>query len=172
MGFLQISSTQPTPNSDEKRELDATFLSTRIHVNVEADSGDDIKELPTPVEGKSKRQVEKRVAEPIHFEGKKKKGDSLDQMTKAILGFIEMRKARLNRSTDCTPQSGESFVGGGDRFSIDKAVTLLNKHTDVDHFTYCKVVKELHNPESNVAFFAITIERRRAWIDFVGSGLQ
>ena len=91
-------------------------------------------------------------------------------MTEAILGFIEMRNWRLNRSIDSSPQLGESFVGG-DQFLINKALTLLNEHTDVDHFTYCKVVKELHNPESNVAFFAITIERRRAWIDFVGSGL-
>ena len=36
-------------------------------------------------------------------------------MTKAMLRFIEIRKARLNRSTDCTPQLGESFVGGGDQ---------------------------------------------------------
>lgn len=92
-------------------------------------------------------------------------------MTKAILEFTKMRNQRLNRSTDSTPQSGESSVGG-DQFSINKAVTLLNEHTDVDHFTYYKVITELHNPQSRATFFAMMINRRRAWIDFVGSGLQ
>ena len=47
MGFLQISSAQPTPNSDEERELDATFLSKGVHVNVNTDSVDDVEELAT-----------------------------------------------------------------------------------------------------------------------------
>ena len=66
-------------------------------------------------------------------------------MTEAILGFIEMRNRGLNRSTDSTPQLEESFVGG-DQISINKALTLLNEHIDVDHFTYYKVVTKLHNP--------------------------
>ena len=77
---------------------------------------------------------------------KKKKGGSLETMTEAILGFIEMRNWRLNRSIDSTPQLGESFVGG-DQFSINKALTLLNEHIDVDHFTCYKVVTKLHNPQ-------------------------
>ena len=43
---------------------------------------------------------------------KKKKGGSLETMTEAILGFTEMRNRRLNKSTDSTPQLGESFMGG------------------------------------------------------------
>ena len=65
-------------------------------------------------------------------------------MTEAILGFTEMRNWRLNRSIDSTPQLGESFVGG-DQFSINKALTLLNEHIDVDHFTCYKVVTKFHN---------------------------
>ena len=61
---------------------------------------------------------------------------------------------------------------GGDQFSINKVITLLNEHTDVDHFTYCKVVMEFHYAQSRATFFAMTVDRRRAWIDFVGSGLQ
>ena len=65
-------------------------------------------------------------------------------MTEAILGFTKMRNRRLNRSINSTPYLGESFVGG-DQFLINKALTLLNEHTDVDHFTYYKVVTMLHN---------------------------
>ena len=36
---------------------------------------------------------------------------------------------------------------GGDQFSINKALTLLNEHIDVDHFTCYKVVTKLHNPQ-------------------------
>ena len=59
MGFLQISSTQPTPNNDEERELDAAFLSSRVHVNVDFDSVDDVEELPTPGEAQNRRRAEK-----------------------------------------------------------------------------------------------------------------
>ena len=52
-GFLQISSAQPAPNSDEERELDAAFLSERVHVNVNSNSVDDVEELPTPSEAQS-----------------------------------------------------------------------------------------------------------------------
>ena len=63
-------------------------------------------------------------------------------------------------------QSIESFVGGG-RFSIDKAVVMVNSYTYIDHFTYYKVVKELHNPETRAAFFSMTADKREAWMDFV-----
>ncbi|KAL0005304.1 hypothetical protein SO802_012865 [Lithocarpus litseifolius] len=64
-GLLQISSTQPTLNNSKERELDAAFLSSRVHVNVDADNVDDVKELPTPGEGLSRRQPEKWAAEPV-----------------------------------------------------------------------------------------------------------
>ena len=91
-------------------------------------------------------------------------------MTKAIKGFTEVSRARLNRSINSMPQSRESFVGG-DRFSIDKAVVVVNSYTDVDHFTYCKIVKELHNPETRVVFFSMMVDRRKAWMDFIGNVL-
>ena len=51
-------------------------------MNVEADSGDDIEELPTLVEGQSSQCAEKRSAESVHSGEKKKKGDSLSEITK------------------------------------------------------------------------------------------
>ena len=134
-GFLQISSTQPAPNSDEERELDAAFLSEGVHVNVNTDGVDDVEELPTPGEAQSRWQAEKRPAEPSHSSRKRKKGHSLESMTEAIWGFIDMRNCRGKKSVD-TKESGV----GADSESIIAAVTLLNLHTDVDHVTYCKVV--------------------------------
>ena len=88
-------------------------------------------------------------------------------MTEAIWGFTEMRNRRGKKSTD-TGESG----GGANSESITEAVTLLNQHIDVDHVTYCKVVQELHNPKSRAAFFAMTVDRIRAWIEFIEGGLQ
>nr|POF27021.1 l10-interacting myb domain-containing protein [Quercus suber] len=58
-GFLQISFAQPTPNGDEERKLDAAFLLSGVHVNVNTESVDDVEELPTPSEAQSRRQAEK-----------------------------------------------------------------------------------------------------------------
>nr|POF12094.1 l10-interacting myb domain-containing protein [Quercus suber] len=115
-------------------------------------------ELPTPSEAQSRRQAEKRPAKPSHSSGKRKKGHSLKSMTEAIWSFTKMRnRGRGKKSTDT-----REFGVGADSESITRAVTLLNQHTDVDHVTYCKVVQELHNPKSRVAFFAMTVDRRRA----------
>ena len=162
--FLQISFAQPAPNSDEEGELDATFLSSSVHINT--DSVDDMEELPTQSEAQSRRQAEKRLAKPSHSSGKMKKEHSLESMTEAIWGFIDMRNRKGKRSTD----TGNSGVEG-DTKSITQAVTLLNQYTNVNHVTYCKVVQELHNFKSRTAFFAMTVDRRRAWIEFIGGGL-
>ena len=61
-GLLQISSIQLAPKNSEERELDAAFLSSRVHVNVDVDSVEDVEELPTPGEGQSRRRPEKRAA--------------------------------------------------------------------------------------------------------------
>ena len=135
-GFLQISSVQLAPNSDEERELDAAFLSKGVHVNVNFDGDSvDVEELATPSEAQSRRQGEKRQAEPSSSSGKRKKGHSLESMTEAIWSFTDMRNCRGKKSTDI----GNSGVGA-DSESITTAITLLNQHIDVDHVTYCKVV--------------------------------
>ena len=78
-----------------------------------------------------------------------------------------MRNRRGKKSTD----TGNSGVGA-DSESITADITLLNQHTDVDHVTYCKVVQELHNSKGRAAFFTMTVDRRRAWIEFIRGGLQ
>ncbi|XP_030930540.1 uncharacterized protein At2g29880-like [Quercus lobata] len=166
-GFLQMSSAQPAPISDEERELDVAFLSEGVHVNVSIDGLDDVEELPTPSEAQSRRQAEKRPAELSHSSGKRKKGHSLESMTEAIWGFTDMRNRRGKKSIDI----GDSAVGAANE-SVTAVVTLLNQHTDVYHVTYCKVVQELHNAKSRAAFFAMTVDRRRARIEFIGGGLQ
>ena len=92
-------------------------------MNLEADNGDDIEELPTPVEEQS-RLAEKHATQPNHSKGRKKKGETLSEMTEAIKDFTEVSKARL-MSNESRQQTDESFVGC-DKFSIDKAIEVLN----------------------------------------------
>ena len=150
-----------------ERKLDTAFLSSKVHVNVNIDSVDHVEELPTPSETQSRRQAEKWPVEPSHSSGKRKKGHSLESMTKAIWGFIDMRNWKGKRSTD----TGDSGVEG-DTESVTQAITLLNQYTNVDHVTYCKVMQELHNFKSRAIFFAMTVDRKKAWIEFIGGGLQ
>ena len=119
--FLQISFAQPAPNNDAEKELDAAFLSSGVHVNVNTDSVDDVEKLPTLNEAQSWRQAEKWPAEPSHSSGKRKKGHSLESMTEPIWGFTDMRNQRGKRSID-TRDSGV----GGDTESVAEVVTLLN----------------------------------------------
>ena len=51
-------------------------------------------------------------------------------MTEAIKDFTEVSKARL-MSNESRQQTDESFVGG-DRFSIDKAIEVLNSYDHLD----------------------------------------
>ena len=55
-----------------------------VHVNVNTDGVDDVEELATPSEAQSRRQAEKRPAEPSSSSGKRKKWHSLESMTEAI----------------------------------------------------------------------------------------
>ena len=112
------------------------FVSSGGHAHLDVDSRDDIKELPTPIE-----KLNKHVAYPEQSKGKKKKRETLSEMTKAIKGFTEMAKARLlaNESKKQTSvNTGESFVGD-DRFLTDKLVEVLNSYDHLDNFTHCKV---------------------------------
>nr|POF15402.1 hypothetical protein CFP56_49113 [Quercus suber] len=90
-------------------------------------------------------------------------------MTEAIKDFTEVSKARL-MSNESRQQTGESFVGG-DKFSIDKAIEVLNLYDHLDFYAHYKVLKELLNPDSRAAFIAMKPGRRRARMDLVGSGL-
>lgn len=58
---------------------------------------------------------------------------------------------------------------GGDRFSMDRAVEILNSIENVDNFTIFRVLKELHNSDNRAAFILLGSNRRRAWMDLVSS---
>ena len=159
-GFLQVSSSQPAPNSDEIRELDVAFLTHQVHVTVDADNGDDMEELPTPVEGQGNRHAGKLPSQTASSTRKKRKGESLSEMIDVINNFMEMSRQRLNRDSESRPQSVDSALGG-DRFFMDRAVEILNSIENIDDFTVFKILNELHNPDNRAAFISPRPDGRR-----------
>ena len=90
-------------------------------------------------------------------------------MTDAIMEFINMsRKRHSNKDSESQKETVES-APVGDRFSMDKAVTILNNIENVDDYTMFKVLNELHKPDSKVAFIMLRSDRRRGWMDLVSS---
>ena len=89
-------------------------------------------------------------------------------MTEAIKGFTEVSKVRLIANKSRKP-TGESFVRS-ERFSIDKAVEVLNSYDQLYDFTHYKVLKVLLNPNVRAALISVKLESRRAWMELVGNG--
>nr|POF00637.1 hypothetical protein CFP56_26207 [Quercus suber] len=101
------------PNSDEEQELDATFLTHGVHVNVEPYSPNDVEEIEAPVAGQCSKHVGKQ---PSHFEtsaGKKRKGQPIEYITDAVMEFIDMsRKRRSDKDSDSRKTTVESTPVG------------------------------------------------------------
>ncbi|KAK9989536.1 hypothetical protein SO802_029775 [Lithocarpus litseifolius] len=166
-GFLQISFTQLAPNSDEEQELDAAFLTHIVHVNVKPDSGDDVEELPTPVVGQGSKRARKQPSHSKTSAGKKKKGRLIEYMTDAIIEFTDMsRKRRSDKESDSRKETVES-APVGDRFSMDRAVTILNCVENVYNYTMFKVLNELYKPDCRAAFIMLRPDKRKGWMDLV-----
>ena len=93
-------------------------------------------------------------------------------MTDAIMEFTNMsKKRRSNKDSDSRKETVESTLVG-DRFSMDKVVTILNNIKKVDDYTMFQVLNELHKPDSRAAFIMLRLDRRRGWMDLVSSLMQ
>ena len=61
-------------------------------MNVEADSGEDVDELPTLVEEQDSKHAGKLPSHTASSAGKKRKGRSFSEMTDAINNFTELSR--------------------------------------------------------------------------------
>ncbi|KAK9997236.1 hypothetical protein SO802_021922 [Lithocarpus litseifolius] len=167
-GFLQISSAQPAPNSDEEQELDVAVLAQGLHVSVEPDSADDVGKLPPLDMGQCSNPKGKQLAHSDTSTGKKGKVRSLDRATYAIMEFMEMSRKRRSDKKSKSQKTVES-TSMHDPFSMAKAVDIVNSIPDVDDYTLFKVLEKFHEPESGVAFITLNPERRWGWMEQVTS---
>ncbi|KAL0016143.1 hypothetical protein SO802_003212 [Lithocarpus litseifolius] len=108
------------------------------HVSVEPDSPDDVEELPTPVVGQCSKRAGKQPSHSETSAGEKRKGGSIENITDAIMEFTDMlRKRRSDKDSESRKETVES-ASVGDRFSMDKAVAILNTIEGVDDYTMFK----------------------------------
>ena len=121
-------------------------------MNVEADSGEDVEELPTPVEEQGSKHAGKLPSHIASSAGKKRKGGSLSEMTDAINNFTKLSRQRLSKDSNSRPQSVD-FALRDDRFLMDRSIKILNSIENIDDFTMFKVLKEFHNPDSRPLSF-------------------
>ena len=108
--------------------MDATFLMHGVHVNVELDSLDDVEEIEAPIAGQCSKRVGKQPSHSETSVGKKRKGQPIEYITDAIIEFMDMSKKRCSDSRKTTVESAPV----GDRFSMDKAIAILNSIENVD----------------------------------------
>ena len=149
--------------------MDAAFLTHEVHVNVKPYSPDDVEEIEAPVT----RQCSKCVGkQPSHFEtsaGKKRKGQPIEYIIDAIMEFTNMsRKRRSDKDNNSRKTTVESALVG-DRFSMDKAIAILNSIENVNDYTMFKVLNEPQKLDSRVAFIMLRPDRRRGWMDLVSN---
>jgi hypothetical protein len=100
-GVMAFASTQDPTNTDEERELDERFISTRVHVNVDVDVDvevdPDIGEDPEPVQGDVRETRPNKRAKSVTSSKSKKsarKGERVSEMTEAINNFARITEKR------------------------------------------------------------------------------
>ena len=90
-------------------------------------------------------------------------------MTDAIMEFIDMSMKRHSNKDSDSWKKTVKFVLVGDRFSMDKVVTIFNNIENVDDYTMFKVLNELHKLDSRAAIIMLRPDRRMGLMDLVSS---
>ncbi|KAK7821701.1 hypothetical protein CFP56_037477 [Quercus suber] len=130
-------------------------------------TGDDVEELPTLIAGQGSKRARKQPSHSKTLAVKKRKGGPIEYMTDAIMEFTNIsRKRRSNKDSDSRKETFE-YALVGDRFSMDKAVTIFNNIENVDNYTMFKVLNELHTPDSKAVFIMLRPNRKKGFDGFI-----
>ena len=90
-------------------------------------------------------------------------------MTDAIMEFMDMSMKRHSNKDSDSWKETIKFASVGDRFSMDKVVTIFNNIENVDDYTMFKVLNELHKLDNRAAIIMLRSDRRMDWMDLVSS---
>lgn len=93
-------------------------------------------------------------------------------MTQAIQNFTELLRMRFLARQAKASGITENMADSSDKFSLEKAIAILNEYKELDAFGFYKVQKELYNLETRIAFMSMTDERKRSWMDIIANGLE
>ena len=171
-GILQISSNQAAPNSDEERELDKKFRNAGLHADLDDDSDGSTNNVPRGHEHATRG--EKRPMQQEWSKGKKtaKKMDELSEFAQGLRDYTELCRARFQASqAKASAKKFSKSVTIDDKFSLEKAMGMLNEYTDLDDDTYFKVLDKLCNLNSRIVFITMADKRKKAWMEFIAKGI-
>ena len=172
-GILQISSNQAAPNSDEERELDKKFRNAGLHADLDDDSDGSTNNVPRGHEHTT-RGEKRPMQQEWSNKGKKtaKKMDELSEFAQGLRDYTELCRARFQASqAKASAKKFSKSVTIDDKFSIEKAMGMLNEYTDLDDGTYFKVLDELCNLNSRIVFITMADKRKKAWMEFIAKGI-
>ncbi|XP_023915929.2 F-box/kelch-repeat protein At3g06240 [Quercus suber] len=172
---LQISSNIPAPNREEKRALDEEFANDGVPIHLDSDGcyTPNMDSVPQTVNDTNiENQIQHAKKRPIQDtsgKGKKvvKKEDRISEVT-PIKEYTAMTTERFHARRGKASGSVEHFaqsVGGGDPYSLSKAIEVLNQYEYLDDYSYIKVTKALQQKEDRLVFMGMPEHRRKAWME-------
>ena len=175
MKALQISSNTPAPNREEKRALDEESANNGVPIHLDSDGcyTPNMDSVPQTVNDTNiENQIQHAKKRPIQDtsgKGKKvaKKEDRKSEVT-TIKEHIAMTTERFHARRGKASSSFEHFaqsVGGGDPYSLSKAIDVLNQYEYLDNYSYVKVTKVLQQKEDRLVFMGMPEHRRKAWME-------
>ena len=88
-------------------------------------------------------------------------------MTMALQEYTVLARERFSNKKVKSSGSSEhvaQFVGGGDPYSLRRALEVFNQYEDLDDDTYVNITKALQNKEKMVLFMGMLEHRRRRWM--------
>uniref|UniRef100_A0A7N2KQ02 DUF8040 domain-containing protein n=1 Tax=Quercus lobata TaxID=97700 RepID=A0A7N2KQ02_QUELO len=147
-GAYQISSSTPTPDSDEKRALEEEIANEARRTQLGTDDcyNPDMEGITQddPLATEQTQHADKHPIEKPTGKGKKvaKKADKASDMTIALQEYTTLARERFNKKmgrsmgiSDHVAQSATS----GDPCSLGRASDVLNQYNDLDYDTYINI---------------------------------
>ena len=115
------------------------------------------------------QHAKKRPIQDTSGKGKKvaKKEDGISEVT-TIKEYTARTTERFHARRGKASSSFEHFaqsVGGGDPYSLSKAIDVLNQYEYLDNYSYVKVTKVLQQKEDRLVFMGMPEHRRKAWME-------
>ena len=160
-GQLSFSSSQVPLPSDEDREVEDNFINSGVHVNVDAEVGDDDDDNvdQTDISNKKKGKRPRRsIGSSSHR--CKNKWESMDNYFDTAK---EVMQARLEKVR--VKSSSESSAKSCEQFSITECMEALESLGNIDGDTFNKFMERVVPcVEWRKAFLAMSEERKRQWL--------
>ncbi|KAF3948165.1 hypothetical protein CMV_025803 [Castanea mollissima] len=98
---------------------------------------------------------------PIHLDNDGCYTPNMDSVPQTVNERFHARRGKASGSFEHFAES----VGGGDPYSLSKAIEVPNQYEYLDDYSYVKVTKALQQKEDRLVFMGMPEHRRKAWME-------